>query len=183
MRGSRVPPKPSPRSESQRGQSITEFALVAPIVLFLLFGALELSLLSFVMSSARYAAGDGAREAGQLGNAANTDTTTVQLIRTGPFGQNSLASVTEIDIQRLPQPPWAGTPVPDPSHLNKYNLDGSVIGSPTWPATSRNVKQGQSDFLRLTVKYRYSWKTGRLLSASALALTQTSDVRLEPQSY
>src|SRR5947208_5271164 len=104
MHISRVPPRrSSPRTKGQRGQSITEFALVAPILLFLLFGALEFSLLFFVMSSARFAAGDGAREAAQIGNAANTDTTTVQFIRTGPFGQTTLASVTEIDIYRLIQ--------------------------------------------------------------------------------
>src|SRR5947208_9371374 len=104
MHISRVPPRrSSPRTKGQRGQSITEFALIAPIVLFLLFGALELSLLFFVMGSARFAAGDGAREAAQLGNAANTDTTTVQLIRTGAFGQNTLASVSEIDIYHLNQ--------------------------------------------------------------------------------
>jgi TadE-like protein len=171
-----------PRTQAQRGQSITEFALVAPILLFLLFGALEFSLLFFVMSTARFAAGDGAREAAQIGNAASTDTTTVQLIRTGPFGQSSLATVSEIDVYRLIQQS-GGQLVVDNSHYNKYRLDGSAIGPLTWPAISRNVKQGQSDFLGLTIRYQYSWKTGRLLNASALQLTQTSYVRLEPQTY
>jgi Flp pilus assembly protein TadG len=183
MPASRVPPRAAaPRSESQRGQSITEFALVAPIVLFLLFGALELSLLFYVMSSARYASGDGAREAAQLGNSASTDTTTIQLIRTGPFGTNTLASVSEIDIYRLTQS-GGGQLTVDNSHYNKYRLDGSNIGTLTWPSTSRNVKLGQSDFLGLTIRYSYSWKTGRMLSASAVQLTQTSYVRLEPQTY
>src|SRR5579859_4423135 len=89
----------SPRPD--RGQALVEFAFVAPIALFLLFAVLEGSLLLFTIGTARFAAGQGAIRAGELGNAANADTQAIQAIRTGPFGSTSLATVTEIDIYRL----------------------------------------------------------------------------------
>ena len=170
------------RRAGQRGQSITEFALVAPVLLFLMFGVLEMSLLLFVVGSARYASGEGAREASALGSASNTDTMAVQVIRAGPFGLSTLASVTEIDIYRLAQQA-NGTLTVDNTAYNRYRLDGSTIGTITWPPSARNVKQGQSDFLGLSIQFQYSWKTGRLLTQSGLSLTQTTYIRLEPQDY
>ena|SRR5438105_3486659 len=163
---------------------MVEFALVAPLVLFLLFGVIESSLLLFSVGTARYAAGEGARQASELGNATNADTSAVQVIRTGPLGQTSLVSVSEIDIYRMtpPLPTTQIPPCPDLSACNKYRLDGTAI-SVTWPPASRNVRSGTSDFVGLTIKYQYSWKTGTLLARGPLNLTQSFYVRLEPQTY
>src|SRR5256885_14080824 len=83
-----------------RGQTMVEFALVAPILLFLFFAVLEGSLLVFTVGAFRYAASQGAIQDAELGNATNADTQAVQAIRTGP-GVTTLANVTEIDIYRL----------------------------------------------------------------------------------
>jgi hypothetical protein len=153
---------------------------VAPILLFLFFAVLEGSLLVFTMGALRFAASQGAIQDAELGDATNADTQAVQVIRTGP-GATNLATVSEIDIYRL-IPQSNGTFTVDNTAYNKYRLDGSAI-SVTWQPSVRNVRSGFSDFLGLTILYQYKWKSGTLLRATALNLTQTFYVRLEPQSY
>jgi Flp pilus assembly protein TadG len=158
-----------------------EFAFVAPIALFLIFAVLEAGLVLFTIGTSRFAAGQGAIRDAELGNASNADTQAIQTIRTGPLASTSLATVTEIDIYRL-NVQSNGQLTVDASAYNRYRLDGSAI-SVTWQPGARNVRQGFTDFLGLTINYQYQWASGRLLSASPLQLSQTFDVRLEPQTY
>lgn len=160
---------------------MVEFAFVAPIVLFLLFAILEGSLLLFTIGTSRFAAGQGAIRDAELGNAASADTQAIQAIRTGPLGSTSLATVTEIDIYRL-KAQSNGQLTVDSTAYNRYRLDGSAI-SVTWQPAVRNVRQGFTDFLGLTINYQYQWASGRLLGAGPLQLSQAFDVRLEPQTY
>ena len=165
----------------QAGQSLTEFALVTPVLLFLLLGTLESALLVFTVGTARFAAAEGAQVDSDLGNATNADTMAVQTIRTGPFGQTSLGTVQHIDVYRLTQQ-GNGTLAVDNAAYNSYRLDGTSI-SITWAPATRNVRNGVSDFLGLTIYYQYQWRSGTLLGVAPLSLTQTAYVRLEPQSY
>lgn len=158
-----------------------EFAFVAPIALFLLFAILEGGLLLFTIGTSRFAAGQGAIQDAELGNATNADTQAIQVIRTGPLGSTSLATVSEIDIYRL-QEQSNGQLTVDATAYNRYRLDGSAI-SVTWQPAVRNVRQGVSDFLGVTISYQYQWASGRLLGAPSMQLSQTFHVRLEPQSY
>ena len=163
------------------GQALVEFAFVAPIALFLFFVVLEGGLIMFTIGTSRFAAGQGAIRDAELGNAANADTQAVQVIRTGPLGSTSLATVTEIDIYRLLLQSNGQLTV-DSTAYNRYRLDGTTI-SATWQPSARNVRQGFTDFLGLTISYQYQWASGRLLGAAPLPLTQTFYARLEPQSY
>jgi Flp pilus assembly protein TadG len=158
-----------------------EFALILPVLLFLLFAVLEGTLLMLTVGSARFAAGEGARLEAESGAAANADTASVQTIRTGPLGQTSLATITSIDVDRLTVAA-DGTPSKDATKHNSYRLDGSAI-TIAWQPTTRNVRNGSSDFLRLTINYQYRWLSGRLLATGPLTLSQSFDVQLEPQSY
>jgi Flp pilus assembly protein TadG len=164
-----------------RGQALVEFALVAPVLVFILFAILEASLLLFTVGSARFAAGDAARLESEAGTNTDADSSSVTLIRTGPFGLTRLATVTSIDVQRMVLQS-NGTLVADASKKNSYLLDGTAI-SVTWPPGARNVRSASSDYLALTINYQYAWLSGRLLGAGPLSLTQTFDVRIEPQSY
>ncbi len=166
----------------QQGQSITEFALVAPVLLFLLLGVLEGGLLMFSVGSARIAAGEAARQEAESGNAANADQLTLQVIRGTALGTTQLADVTKVDIYRLIQQPDGSLAV-DSSHYNSYQLDGTPIGATTWPSPSRDVINGQSDFLGVTIWYTYRWKSGLILGQKPLNLSQAFYVRLEPQTY
>jgi len=166
------------RRGGQRGQGIVEFALVAPIVLLLFFAVLESGLLVFTIGAYRYAAAQGATLDAELGNATDADTQAVQVIQSSP-GVPILATVTEIDICRQKQS--GGQYVDDTTACNKYPVTGT--SSVTWPPASRNVHNGASDFLGVTIKYTYRFKSGTLLGAQPLQLTQTFDARIEPQTY
>ncbi|MDQ6720687.1 MAG: hypothetical protein M3003_07825, partial [Candidatus Dormibacteraeota bacterium] len=71
----------------------------------------------------------------------------------------------------------------DALKYNRYQLNGTPIGAILWPSSTRNVVNGQSDFLGVTVHYQYNWKTGVFLANSPLVLQTTFEIRLEPQTY
>jgi Flp pilus assembly protein TadG len=170
------------RRRKSRGQALTEFALVFPILLFLLFGVLEGSLLLFVVGSARFGAGEAAREASEAGNAVDADQRIVLQIRESAIGTTTLAKVTSIEVYKLNEQP-DGTLLKDAVKINRYQLDGTAIGAIAWPPSARNVTNGNMDFLGITVNYRYDWKSGALLSAGPYQSNQTYYIRLEPQTY
>ena len=154
---------------------------MAPVLLFLLFTVLEGSLALFTIDSARFAAGEGARQVAEGGTDPNADNLAVEVIRTGPLSFTTLADISHIDIYHLIQQSNGQLTV-DSSEYNSYNLDGSTISS-TWPPRSRSVRNGSSDFIGLTIFYRYNWISGSLLASGPLVLSQSFYVRLEPQTY
>lgn len=164
-----------------RGQTMTEFALVVPVLVILIMGVLDGALLMFSVGTARYASSEGSRIGSQLGNAATTDAQILQVIRNTVSG-TQLFSVGEIDIYRLNQD-GNGNLTQDIAHVNRYNLNGTPIGSLPWPAASRNVGNGTSDFLGITINYSYTWKAGFFAPLGPVQTTAVSYVRLEPQSY
>ncbi len=161
---------------------MTEFALITPVLLLLLFGILESGLLLFSVGSARFAAGEAARQEAESGNAAAADTLSVSVVRGTALGTTNLAQIQRIDIYKLQQQA-NGTLTVVPGTTNSYSLNGSPIGSVVWPPASRDVKNGESDFLGVTIFYRYTWKTGLFLFSGPLNLNQSFAIRLEPQTY
>ena len=161
---------------------MTEFALVSPVLLLVLFGILEAGLLLFSVGSARFAAGEAARQESESGNAATADSLSVGVIRATAIGTTGIAQVRHIDIYKLNQQS-NGTLTVAPGTTNSYNVDGSARGSIVWPSSSRDVKNGESDFLGVTIYYRYTWKTGIFLFTGPLDLSQSFAIRLEPQTY
>ena len=164
------------------GQTMTEFALVVPVLFILVLGVLDGGLLMFSVGTARYAAVEGARQAAQLGNAATADTQTLQVIR-DRAGTDRLFTVDEIDIYKLDQD-GNGNLTPDPTLFNRYAADGTPLLSPEpWQPATRNVGNGTSDFLGITVKFTYGWKSGLFKALGPVQSTATYYIRLEPQSY
>ena len=164
-----------------RGQTMTEFALVVPVLLVLIMGVLDGALLMFSVGTARYASAEGSRVAATLGNVANTDSQVVTTIRQ-TVGSTQLFTVEEIDIYKLNQD-GNGNLTQDLANTNKYALDGTALNGTPWPASSRNVGNGTSDFIGVTVNYTYTWKAGFFAPLGPLRTTAVSYVRLEPQSY
>jgi Flp pilus assembly protein TadG len=161
---------------------MTEFALVVPILLLLIMGVLDGALLMFSVGTARYAASEGSRVASQMGNLATTDGQVVQIIRDN-VSTTHLFDVTEVDIYKLNQD-GNGNLTPDPTYFNRYRLDGSAMISPEpWAPARRNVGNGTSDFIGITVNYTYTWKAGFFAPLGPIRTTAVSYVRLEPQSY
>jgi Flp pilus assembly protein TadG len=161
---------------------MTEFALVVPVLLVLIMGVLDGALLLFSVGTARYAATEGSRVASQAGSAATTDTQVLQIIRSN-VNTTHLFDVTEVDIYKLNQD-GNGNLTPDLTHFNRYALDGTPMISPEpWPAAMRNVGNGTSDFIGVTIKYTYTWKAGFFAPLGPVKTTADTYVRLEPQSY
>jgi len=169
-------------SRRNRGQSIVEFALVLPVLFFLLFGVMEGGLLMFSVGTARVAAGEAARQESESGNASNADALTLQVIRNTALATTTLSTVNRIDIYHLIEN-GSGSLSVDNSKYNRYNLDGTSIGAVAWPPSSRDVINGQSDFIGVTIYYTYHWKSGLVLGQPPLVLSQSFYVRLEPQTY
>ena len=169
------------RDPRRLGQTMTEFALVVPVLFLLIMGVLDGALLMFSVGTARYASAEGSRTAAQLGNLAGADSQVLGVIRSTVSG-TQLFSVGEIDIYKLNQS-GNGDLTPDLAHYNRYALDGTPLGPLTYPAASRNVGNGTSDFIGVTINYTYTWKAGFFSPLGPLRTTAVSYVRLEPQSY
>ena len=60
------------QARGQRGAVLIEFALAAPVLLLLIFAALELGVLSWVTLTMRHALQDGVRQAVQMEEASDT---------------------------------------------------------------------------------------------------------------
>ena len=168
---------------------MTEFALVMPLLILLLMGVFDCGVLMFGVGTADYAVGEGARVGAEAGNAANADAQIAQTIGKTALHQ-PFVQVKEIDIYRLIEDSVTGQLTMDTTGcggagcVNKYDAAGSPLLSPEpWVASLRDVTNCSSDFLGVTIKYQYNWKSGTLLSAAPLQLSSTYSVRLEPQAY
>ena len=161
---------------------MVEFAIVAPVLFFMLLGIFESGLLLFVVGTARWGTAEVARQESESGNAANADQVSITVLRNSAIGTTSLGQVNEIDIYHLIQQ-VNGTLTVDNAHYNRYDINGNPLAVITWPSPTRNVRNGQSDFLGITLHYQYNWKTGVFLSGSPLQLQQLYEIRLEPQTY
>jgi Flp pilus assembly protein TadG len=183
-------------TKRSRGQAMVEFAIVAPILFFLLLGVFESGLLLFVVGTARFSAGDMARQESESGNAVSADQDSIKVIRNGAMGTTNLAVIRQIDVFKLNEDPITGvltpscnagaTSPPAPcATYNTYNLDGTTKNglAPPWSPSTRSVKNRATDFLGVRIWYQYNWKTGVFLAGSPLQLNMEFDIRLEPQTY
>jgi hypothetical protein len=170
------------RRKRSRAQAMTEFAIVAPILFFLLLGIFESGLLLFVVGTARWSTAEVARQESESGNAANADQVSIAVLRKSAIGTTTLGSVVEIDVYHLIEQ-VNGTLTVDANKYNRYDINGNPIVPISWPSPTRNVRNGQSDFLGITLHYQYNWKTGVFLSGAPLQLQQLYEIRLEPQTY
>jgi Flp pilus assembly protein TadG len=161
---------------------MTEFALVAPVLLLLLFSVLEGSFLLFTVATARFATGEAARQLSEDGNSASADQNALAVIRRTALATTSLGTVNHVDIYRLNQSEEGALTV-DAAHFNSYRIDGTPIGAINWPPASRNITNGQMDFVGVTIYYQYNWKTGFFSAAGNLRLNNAVYIRLEPQLY
>ena len=169
------------RGSHGAGQTMTEFAIVMPVLFMLILGLLDGCLVMFSVGTARYATVQGAQLAAQLGNAATADDQSIRAIR-DHAGTTGIFSVDEVDIYKV-NLDGSGNFVADPIFFNRYAIDGSAMILEPWPAASRNVGNGTSDFLGVTVRFTYKWKAGFLAPLGSLRSSATQYIRLEPQSY
>ena len=172
---------------------MTEFAVVAPVLILMLFGVLEGALLMFSVGSARFAAQEAAKTLSEEGNVVSADADAIAYVQQNtPIGTTGLLQVNEIDFYLVVENSLTGALAKDTSScsgapcLNRYNLDGTPVGgtTPNWPSTQRDVSAFSGNFVGVDVKYTYHWKEG-LFSSFFAPVSQTSTVwiRVEPQAY
>ena len=185
-RGQRLPD----RRRAKRGQGVAEFSLCAPIALMMLLGIVEGGFLMFGVGTAAYATGEAARVGSEAGNSANADLQMIATILGTGIGQNGVVQVTEVDIYHLIEDPNTGALTVDSNGcggggcINKYDLFGTPLVNPEpWASSLRDVTNGSSDFMGVTIKYQYAWKSGALIASGPLLLSAKYYVRLEPQTY
>jgi hypothetical protein len=206
---------------------MVDFAIVLPLLFFLLFGVLEFGFMMFSIGTARYAAGEGARRVAQVGASTelcssvplcpelypsnidcDADCHVISSINNTALGTTGFATVRFIAVTKLVQtsqgqlvPEGCAAPGPgcSPAHVNYYTLKGTpcALGGPsgctpslsgvpvagTYPTNSRNDIFGQSDFIEVTIDYRYNWLSGLFNQIPKPALTASFDLRIEPQRY
>jgi len=183
----RTPPQGAVGARSRRGQALVEFAIVAPTMLLVLFGVFEGSLLVFSNGSAHYAAGEAARILTQEGSEPTADTDAVGYVRQNTaLGTTGIAQVSEIDVYKVIRHPGTGQLERDPAQRpNRYQLDGSLIGSLKWDPVSRNSSANAGDYVGVDILYTYTWKSGYFTAFFGPGVTSQSTVwaRIEPTVY
>lgn len=130
--------RPWPRAKRSRGQAMVEFAIVAPILFFLLLGIFESGLLLFVVGTARFAAGDMARQESESGNALNADQVSIAVIRNGAMGTTNLAVIRQIDVFKLNENVVTGALTPN---CNAGATSPPRPARPTTPTTSTGPRR------------------------------------------
>jgi len=183
-----------------------EFALIAPIFFFLVFGIVEFGVLMFDVASTRYAAGEAAKVEAQAGDqqticskvpgcvgvfGAGTqcyaDCQAISAIHNTAVGSTSLEQVNYIEVQKMQDTGGGNFQPVSPQVMNRYNLDGSSISvSPAvaYPEKSRGVIVGNADYIQVNIHFTYRWLTGMFNSILARPVLDAKFlVRLEPQKF
>lgn len=172
------------RGRRGSGQSLVEFALVSPILFLLLVGILEAMLLLFGISTAHYAAGRAAVVVAEVGNDPSADDAALAAIRATAIGTTSIVNVTEVDIYKVdPQTGAIATTCGGPC-INRYQLDGTSIGTPDWLPLVRDVTLSSGDYIGISIQYVYDWKSG-IFGGFLPPVQQTAvdQLRIEPKTY
>ncbi len=163
---------------------MTEFAVVAPVMLLTLLGVLEGGILMFGINNARFGAGEIARIVAQQGSAGSPDSQAIGYAydRTA-LGQTRVVVVNYVDVYRCYFS--GGTLLRDSSKVNRWTFASPPSSvSFTWDYASRNVAAYNGEFIGVDVNYTYYWKDG-IIGSLTPAFTSTATVRLhfEPQVY
>lgn len=186
-----------------RAQSLVEFALVAPLFLFILFGVVEYALINASIGAFNFAAKEAARYEAIIGNGQP------------PMGY---ATIDQYIVNKVIQPQVAGVVMAQAQAIVVYRASeaggcdgsGSVTASPlptcvnqdvlqpngsgTWTYTEqqwlvsgspgRNDNLANADYLGVIIIYKYTYLTAFFaITSPTITLAATSVQRIEPQQY
>jgi TadE-like protein len=117
------------RGERPLGQSLVEFALVAPIFVLAVFAMVDGGLLLYSINTVDQAATVGSDTVAAAGRDSLADITAVQHMAAAGLGSTSLISITEIDVMRLADNPAGGFQTnPDGSPAIQTGCSGGPNG-------------------------------------------------------
>ncbi len=196
--GMAVRPISRSATTGRRGQSLVEFALVVPVFLSLLFGALELGMLYKTRAAFQEAAQQAVRVDAAAGNATSADAQALaQLQSTLP--DENLTAITTVTIFKATA---SGVPVTPPASTDySYSVAQKAFvcktantpstapqgqpcnGEPYWDPLTRNTQAGGAsplDYIGIKISYDYRSVTGLL---PLMHFTQTATAMIEPDTY
>lgn len=151
---------------AKRGQSLAEMAVVIPVLMFLLMGGFDATVMISDKITAGYAVRQGARLASEIGGSqTNPNATTAQIdhqiVRNVMAVTKGLTSaqVTEIDIYLPSKADGTYTPG-DP--IDQYFINAGSInqGTVTFPIQNRNQTPPNETSIAVRVLWRYAPPAG-----------------------
>lgn len=185
-------PKPSRGRRQQRGQTLVEFALVAPLLLTVIFGTIEFCFLYQSANTVGFAAREGARVGAVLGPTDSAaDSKIVQAIFDATTNGSALlfSEITMIEIFKSNESGAVPAPLTGAcaQHANEDVYDGqgnACPGTLGWPPASRNATFNAADYLGVRITFDYNWVTSFVSAAQgSLQMTSVSIQLIEPQTF
>ena len=181
----------------ERGASLVEFAMIAPLLFVLIFGIVEMGLAFRDRLTVSSAVSAAARIGSVVGTEPEADFATLQAVTAGLNGQIDPGNILEVYIYRSdekgsfssssanryvydssnPTCPWSPCPLPG------AGFEG--YGSPeNWVPADRSTTLPSPDILGVRVVFQHDWVTTILPFMSTPAKwTDDARVRLEPDVY
>ena len=184
----------------ERGQAIVEVALILPLLVFLIVGTIEFSLLLNARNTVSFASRDGSMLAAEGGSRAGTDCVVLQMIERDLVAPASAIKVTQIKVYWSDQ---NGDEIG--SNHNLYTRsgsttcdygDGTSITVPYSLTTANYIEDIRCDVLAgcggshssldtvgVEITYVHLWLTsfGRITGGTGLTFNVSNTTRIEPQ--
>ena len=187
-------------ARGERGQAIVEVALILPLLVFLIVGTIEFSLLLNARNTVSFASRDGSMLAAEGGSRAGTDCVVLQTIERDLVAPASAIKVTQIKVYWSDQ---NGDEIG--SNHNLYTRsgsttcdygDGTSITVPYSLTTASYIEDIRCDVLAgcggshtsldtvgVEITYVHLWLTsfGRITGGTGLTFNVSNTTRIEPQ--
>jgi len=185
------------RRRSERGAAMVEFVVVVPLILMLVFGALEFGLAFKARLSYSHATAGAARIGSVMGMDDGADFAILQAVEAGLVGAVDPTSIDKVVIYKAnadgsmsafqnhytyaPATTCKWSPCPDPDNFEAY-------GNPTsWSPSARQVTLlplPGPDVLGVQVQFTHEWVTNILpFMSSPASWADDARMRLEPDVY
>ncbi len=179
---------PSSRRDRQGAQALVEFALLLPVFLLVLMGAIEFGSAIDHRTAMAYAVREGARVGASLGSGGTTpsavDPAIVAAVQRGLTDPILMENITSIQIFKA-----NSSGQPTSTYVNTYDRNGVLQGTAGWPASTR-ISGVSADSIGVRVRYDFHPNTplatliglfgGGPAPYTTLPMTDTSVMRLEP---
>jgi len=186
------------RRRSERGAAMVEFVVVVPLILMLVFGALEFGLAFKARLSFSHAVAGAARIGSVMGTDPEADIAILQAVQAGLVGAVEPETIDKVVIYKAnadgsmsvsqnhytyaPATACKWDPCPDPA------VGPPVYGNPgSWPPDARQttlLPLPGPDVLGVQVQFTHEWVTNILPFMSSPAnWADDARMRLEPDVY
>ena len=188
------------RNGHERGAAMVEMAIVAPLMILLVFGILEYGLLFQEKLTIASAASSAARTGATMGTRAEADYAILQALEAGLYDQVDAAVIIQADIFRADPITGAKTgvlnrytymtsnvgckwsPCPDPDAGPVTYGIPSAWGDPAGRDTELDPGGGGLDVLGVEITYHHSAVTS-FIPGVERDFTERALVRLEPSTF